>query len=94
MTCGERLHELHVAVLRGRGRIENGVLRRKAEHHRDVAELEVTVDEHHRIVERFAIATATLIAMQVLPTPPFGREHDDQTAGLATPRRRRLRAAA
>ena len=49
MTRRERLHELHVAVLRGRGRIEHRVLRRKAEHHRDVAELEVAVDEDHRV---------------------------------------------
>jgi hypothetical protein len=35
--------------LRGRGRVEDRVLRRQAEHHRDVAELEVTVDEHDRI---------------------------------------------
>ena len=34
-------------------------------------------------VERLAIAAATLIAMQVLPTPPLVENTDDQAAGLA-----------
>jgi hypothetical protein len=58
---------------RGRG-VEHGVLRRDPQQHGDVTELEVPVDEDHALVGswvRRAIATETLTATVLFPTPPF-----------------------
>ena len=90
VTRRERLHELHVAVLRGRGRVEHGVLRREPEHHRDVAELEVAVDEHHRVGGSLRHRDRDVDRDAGLADPTLGREDDDQSSRLSgTGRRRR-----
>ena len=92
---GQRLHELHVAVLHRGGGVEHGVLRREAEHHRRRRRTggrrrSSTTGS----VDRFAIAAATLIATQVLPTPPLVENTDDQAPGRPGTRGRSWHASA
>ena len=51
MAREEGPHQLGVAEVHRGGGVDDGVLRRDAEDHRDVAELEVGVDERDGFVE-------------------------------------------
>ena len=53
-------------------RVDDGVLRRQLEHHGDVAELQVGVDQARPArSDRWARTTARLVAMTDLPAPPL-----------------------
>ena len=80
--------------------VDDRVLRRQLEHHGDVAELQVGVDEHDRACRlRWARTTARLVAIDRLAGAALGGEHGDDPAELAVGvvgrrRRRRRRAGA
>ena len=65
------------------GGVEHGVLRRQAEHHRDVAELEVAVDQHDRLGRPLRHRGGDVDRDAGLADATLGREDDDQAPGLA-----------
>ncbi len=63
-------------------RVDDGVLRRELEHHGDVAELQVRVDEHHRLLGALREQHAEVRGDDRLAGTALGREHGDHATEL------------
>ena len=90
--CGqELLEEFGVEAVEGADGVDDGVLRRQLQHHGDVAELEVGVDEHDRLVAALGQQHREVGGDDRLARPALGGEHRDDPAELAVAEGQRRR---